>query len=109
MEHIKITVYKDEPTIFFTNNINNEFNCDEQDVVIDYYYYNQKQLITICNFYGIKTKSKTTKNVLINLIIEFETTLRNADMVSKRKKYWYFIERLKNDAFMKKYIFTDFF
>jgi len=69
--------------------------------------YNVKQLLTICDYYGLLKEIKTNKlkkDEIISFLIDFEENMENSLIVYKRKQLWYFIEELKNDKFMKKYI-----
>jgi hypothetical protein len=69
--------------------------------------YNVKQLLTICDYYGLSKEvklNKFKKTELILFLLDFEENMENSLIVYKRKQLWYFIEELKNDKFMKKYI-----
>jgi hypothetical protein len=75
---------------------------------MNYYYYsmnyNVKQLLIICDYYGLKNLKKKNKLNIIDSIVNFEDKNENIDIVNKRKHFWYYIEELKRDKFMKKYI-----
>jgi hypothetical protein len=69
--------------------------------------YNVKQLLTICDYYGLLKEvkmNKFKKPELILFLLDFEENMENSLIVYKRKQLWYFMEELKNDKFMKKYI-----
>jgi hypothetical protein len=69
--------------------------------------YNIKQLLLICDYYGLSKEvklNKFKKSELILFLLDFEENIDNSLVVYKRKQLWYFIEELKNDKFMKKYI-----
>ena len=69
--------------------------------------YTGKQLLLICEYYGISKGIKTNKfkkQEIIEQIIIFENDLNNFEIVGKRKQMWYYINELKNDKYMKKYI-----
>jgi hypothetical protein len=69
--------------------------------------YNVKQLIKICDYYGISKDikiSKLRKNEIIDFLIDFEENSANIEIVYKRQQLWYFMSELKNDKYMKKYI-----
>ena len=69
--------------------------------------YNIKQLIRICEYYGISKDikiNKLKKNEIINLLLMFEENIMNSEIVYKREQLWYFMSELKNDKFMKKFI-----
>jgi hypothetical protein len=69
--------------------------------------YNVKQLLLICEYYGIvKTvkANKFKKDDIISFLLEFEEDPENYLIVYKRKQLWFFMNELKNDKFMKKYL-----
>jgi hypothetical protein len=69
--------------------------------------YNVKQLLLICEYYGIvKTvkANKFKKDEIISFLLEFEENPENCSFVYKRKQLWFFMNELKNDKFMKKYL-----
>jgi len=70
--------------------------------------YNIKQLLLICDYYGISKgiikMNKMKKPDIIEQIVLFERDENNAETVEKRKELWYYINELKNDKFMKKFI-----
>ena len=41
---------------------------------------------------------------IIEILVSFESDLNNSDIVFKRQNMWFFINELKNDKFMKKYL-----
>jgi hypothetical protein len=69
--------------------------------------YSVKQLLLICEYYGLSKEVKTNKfkkQELILFLLDFEENIENSLIVYKRKQLWYFMEELKNDKFMKKYL-----
>jgi len=67
-----------------------------------------RQLLQICDYYGIAKGLKTnkcTKDEIICLLVDFEDDVENYSIVSQRRTMWFYIEELKNDKFMKKFIF----
>jgi hypothetical protein len=69
--------------------------------------YSVKQLLLICDYYGLSKEVKTNKfkkQELILFLLDFEENIENSLIVYKRKQLWYFMEELKNDKFMKKYL-----
>jgi hypothetical protein len=69
--------------------------------------YSVKQLLLICEYYGLSKEVKTNKfkkQDLILFLLDFEDNIENSLIVYKRKQLWYFIDELKNDKFMKKYV-----
>ena len=94
------------------NEINNEINnydLDSFEMLYNHYKfnYNVKELLLICEYYGIAKElksNKCNKEVIIQFIINFETTPSNDQIVLKRQNMWFYINELKNDKFMKKYV-----
>lgn len=71
--------------------------------------YKIKDLLNICDYYGItkdiKNKNnKFNKEIIINFLIAFESNPNNTELVNKRQNMWFYINELKNDKFMKKYV-----
>jgi hypothetical protein len=99
--------------VFDMNNLNDHFGPEE---VVDTTMYvlnynlnfNVKQLLQICDYYGIaKTmrQQKCNKDEIIMMLVDFEASEENSEIVTKRQLLWYYVNELKNDSFMKKYIF----
>lgn len=63
-----------------------------------------RQLTQICDYYTISKSSKCTKDEIINIIIDFENNPENAETVSRRKNMWFYMNEIKQDKYMKKYI-----
>ena len=66
-----------------------------------------KELLLICNYYGISKQlkiNKCNKDLIVQVLVDFETNYENIDIVSKRKNLWFYMNELKNDKFMKKYL-----
>ena len=66
-----------------------------------------KELLLICDYYGFSKELKTNKcnkDQIIGILVSFESDLNNSDIVFKRQNMWFFINELKNDKFMKKYL-----
>ena len=66
-----------------------------------------KELIIICDYYGFAKEiknNKYNKEEIIHFLVEFENNPMNNLIVSKRQNLWFYINELKNDKFMKKYV-----
>lgn len=80
------------------------YNCDEL------YYdelYTVKDLLKICQYYGIDKNiksSKCKKLDIISTIIYFESLPENKAIVRQRHRMWAYITELLNDKIMRKYI-----
>jgi hypothetical protein len=69
--------------------------------------YTIKELLQICDYYGIVKEyklNKCNKDQIIDFLLNFELNLNNSETVSRRKNMWFYISELKNDKFMKKYV-----
>ena len=80
----------------------------------DELYYNQeytiKDLLKICDYYGLEKNiksSKCKKQDIISTIIYFESLPENYEIVQKRNIMWAYMGELMNDSKMKKYIFWN--
>ena len=69
--------------------------------------YNVKQLLLICEYYDILKDvraNKMKKQDIIEQILLFEKNMENIEITMKRKELWYYINELKNDKMMKKFV-----
>jgi hypothetical protein len=69
--------------------------------------YTVKQLLLICDYYGLMKDVKTNKmkkQDVIEQILLFENNIENYELVIRRKELWYYLNELKNDKMMKKYV-----
>jgi len=69
--------------------------------------YTVKELLLMCEYYGIAKelkKNKSNKDIIIFELITFENNPLNNEIVLKRNGMWYYMSQLKSDNFMKKYI-----
>ena len=93
----------------YTNQIN---NLTREEIIeslsIEYKInYNVKDLLLICEYYGIAKELKVQKfckEMIIYFLVDFENDPLNNTIVLQRKKMWHCMNMLKNDKFMKKYI-----
>jgi hypothetical protein len=105
-----------EKTDFDINAIMQQFehtdmNADLMVPHIIHYHENftNKELLVICDYYGIgkelrSRKNKYNKDIIIQYLVEFESNPENNDIVFKRQNMWFYINELKNDKFMKKFL-----
>ena len=90
----------------------NEYNENNSELMIPYmmHYIDNftiKELLMICDYYGIAKElkaNKYNKDLIVQYLVEFEINPINNDIVFKRQNMWFYINELKNDKFMKKYI-----
>jgi hypothetical protein len=120
-ENVELEIFeKDQTEILVDLSLNDIYSETDSIVYIDslietpnadlYFIYNNhttKDLLKICNFYNL-TKTHKLKNqkkdYLINIILIFENDIENVDLVNKRLTYWCFMNELKQDKEMRKYI-----
>ena len=64
-----------------------------------------KDIVKIGEYYGIQKQfAKLKKLEMIYIVALFENDGKNADIVLKRKQMWFYVEELKQDKFMKKFV-----
>jgi hypothetical protein len=69
--------------------------------------YTVKQLLLICDYYGLMKDVRTNKmkkQDVIEQILLFENNMENYEVVIRRKELWYYLNELKNDKMMKKFV-----
>ena len=119
----------DEPNIKLTYFVN-EIEEDDNDINIDDFLveienkqlidelkfpqiinytenYTVKELFIICEYYGFSKdlkSNKCNKEEIIQFLVEFERNPNNSDIVFRRQNLWFYINELKNDKIMKKYV-----
>ena len=67
-----------------------------------------KDLLVICDYYGFAKDMKSgkcTKEQIVECLVSFEMDPANADIVFKRQTAWFYIHELKQDKFMKQFVF----
>jgi len=87
------------------------YNLNENLQIHKMIYYSEnftiKDLYLICEYYGfikdIKS-NKCNKELIIQILADFESNPENFSIVNKRQNMWFYINELKNDKFMKKYV-----
>ena len=68
--------------------------------------YTKKQLERICDYYAI-SKRKKRKPQLGEEIVQFEKNANNLTVVYQRKKLWGYIEEIKGDKYLRKFLILD--
>jgi len=92
---------------FLTDNYLNENDIFMPQMVNYHENYTVKDLLLICKYYGLSKmikNNKCDKEQIIQELVFFENDPINAEIVCKRQNMWFYINELKNDSFMKKYI-----
>ena len=68
--------------------------------------YNLKQVSMIYEYYNIGKISKLKKADIIQAIVVFEHDAENCEIVMRRQQLWHYLEELKADKFMKRFIWS---
>ena len=66
-----------------------------------------KELLLICEYYGIAKElklNKCNKEQIIYFLVDFESNIMNSEIFCKRQNLWFYMNEIKNDKFMKKYV-----
>jgi hypothetical protein len=106
-------IEEDNNTPYFDlNEINELLNTDNNPLavcqMINYKEnYTVKELLLICEYYGFAKdlkNNKCNKDEIVQFLVLYETNIDNVNIVSKRKNLWFYMNEIKNDKFMKKYV-----
>lgn len=86
-----------------------EDGCEDVDIISVIHGYEStcsvKDIVKIGEYYGIQKQfAKLKKLEMIYLVVLFENDGKNADIVLKRKQLWFYVEELKQDKFMKRFV-----
>jgi len=68
--------------------------------------FKSSSLSKILDFYNIPTR-KMKKMDKAEAVVDYELEPANAEIVEKRKRYWNWINELREDEYFKKYIAID--
>lgn len=68
--------------------------------------YTKKDLIKIAEYYEIGIRKKN-KSELISEIVIFETQSENSSIVERRKEMWFYINEIREDKYLSKYLIFD--
>jgi len=66
-----------------------------------------KELLLICEYYGFAKdmkSNKCNKEQIIHFLVSFEMNPTNSDIVFKRQNMWFYMNELKSDKFMKRFL-----
>ena len=67
--------------------------------------YTLPMLQHICGFYNIEYK-RVKKHILISKLVDFEMNNTNIEIVQERKRLWYYMQELKENKYLSKYIIS---
>jgi hypothetical protein len=99
-----------DPTTFDLEHYSNAVvSYNYEELYILYLSYTVKSLTQIIDYYGINkyninNKKKLVKDEIIQMLIFFELSIENRDIVLKRQRLWNNIAELSNDNYFKNYI-----
>jgi hypothetical protein len=103
-------LWKEIDDVELKTNIESFSNEDNNMVAhfFNYYInYTVKQLLVISDYYGISKEYKLTKmkkEEIIYHVLFFESKPENQDIVYTRQNMWFYMNELKKDKFMKKFV-----
>jgi hypothetical protein len=99
----------DKPVYNSFLDISDDFVEDNTPMVLNYQLnFTNKQLLQICEYYGLAKlmkQQKFNKDEIIMMLVNFETDEKNSAIVQKRQLMWYFASELREDPFMRKFMF----
>ena len=94
----------------FENELLNDYESEDviASQILNYQInFTVKQLVVICDYYGISKEmklNKSTKQDIIDALVYFEKNINNECIVLKRQNLWFYLNEIKNDKIMKKYV-----
>lgn len=83
--------------------IYNNIIFEEQDYMDNY---TRKELDRIAEYYNI-SKRKKKKLQMVEEIVAFENDFLNDHIVSQRKLLWFYVEQIKCDNYLSKFLILD--
>ena len=98
-------INSDDLYMYYTNPFDKDLHLSTSLYYMENY--TIKELILICDYYGFSKEikaNKLTKDMLIQCLVDYELDPTNSVIVEKRRNMWFFINELKNDKFMKKFV-----
>jgi len=102
---VDLPFFNNEECCLF-NPFDNDMSCNLKydDVSIAC---NSKDLLVICDYYGLTKEiraNKYNKNDIVHVLLVYERDISNQQMVANRKQLWHYMNELKRDKFMKKFV-----
>ena len=68
--------------------------------------YIKKELNKIAEYYEISIRKKNKKDLISEIVI-FETSGENVAIVERRKELWFYINEIREDKYLSKYLIFD--
>jgi hypothetical protein len=105
-------IENEEVELLNIDDLMNQMEHEEDELtlphIINYHEnFTVKELLFICEYYGFAKDMKANKfnkHEIVDYLVSFENDIKNSDIVFRRKNMWFYMNELKNDKFMKKYI-----
>ena len=97
-----------ETEILSTYSLKDEMSVIDTTIAMEIDYninYTLPMLHHICGYYNL-SYSRVKKNDLIAMLVEFEQNSENINMVQERKRLWYYMQELKANKYLSKYIIS---
>ena len=104
-----VNIENDKIEIDYHQDLWEDENLANQFITQQFYYndtFTLKELYHIANYYDI-SKRKKKKSELIDDIIAFELDDENIELVEQRKRLWFYINEIKNDNYLSKFIILE--
>ena len=104
-----VNIENDKIEIDYQQDLWEDENLANQFITQQFYYndtFTLKELYHIANYYDI-SKRKKKKSELIDDIIAFELDDENIELVEQRKRLWFYINEIKNDNYLSKFIILE--
>jgi hypothetical protein len=82
---------------------------DDDKIALELEYntnYTKKELEKIIDYYKLDKRNKR-KSDIIDSIISFEKNVQNIEKVHTRKKLWSYMEEIKEDDYLRKFLIFD--
>jgi len=104
-----VNIENDKIEIDYQQDLWEDENLANQFITQQFYYndtFTLKELYHIANYYDI-SKRKKKKCELIDDIITFELDDENSELVEQRKRLWFYVNEIKNDNYLSKFIILE--
>ena len=98
-------INSDDLYMYYTNPFDKDLHLSTSLYYMENY--TIKELILICDYYGFSKEIKANKlgkELIIQCLVDWELDMRNYKVVKQRTQMWHYINELKKDKFMKKYV-----
>ena len=98
-------INSDDIYMYYTNPLDKDLHLSTSLYYMENY--TIKELILICDYYGFSKEIKANKlgkELIIQCLVDWELDMRNYKVVKQRQQMWHYINELKKDKFMKKYV-----